>query len=132
VGVRSLIRCGSSTRHLVKVSQVFCGACTEQGAPSRKHPRVVRVRMRQHDRPRTQPLISRANQGRNRSSHPRHDMRPSARYAYDAVAFASQSHRACPAMLVSSGKQTVLRPPSRLQFTRRHAPGVTCPIPLPA
>ena len=33
VGVRSLIRCLSSMRHLVNDCQVFCGACTGQGAP---------------------------------------------------------------------------------------------------
>src|SRR6187399_1550539 len=36
VGVRSSITCLSSMRHLVNACQVFCGACTGQGAPSLK------------------------------------------------------------------------------------------------
>jgi len=104
VGVRSLITCRSSTRHLVKVSQVFCGACTGQGAPSRRPhawsgcacvSTIALGCRRSNFRP---------NRGRNRSSHPRRDTRPSARYAYDAVALASQSHRACRGTLISSGE----------------------------
>lgn len=138
VGVRSSIGCRSSTRHLVKVSQVFCGACTGQRAPSRKPTRGPGVHALARSRSDAAARISRANRGRNRSLHPRRDTKPSARYAYDAVAFASRSHRACPKTLISpdnittglikgvaaslcrgaSARRAEDCSPCRLQFTR--------------